>query len=78
MPIERLSKEGAFDPEHIRAMMAAFEGALLALGLINRSDPLVDTVAKMVIEAAKLGERDPGRLRDEVLGWVMQSDRKTC
>ena len=38
-----------------------------ALGLVDRKDPAVTTVAKRVIELAKGGEHDPILLRDAVL-----------
>jgi hypothetical protein len=43
-------------------MSAAFEAALGKLGLIDRSDPVTMAVAKLIIEFANVGERDPERL----------------
>jgi hypothetical protein len=43
-------------------MSAAFEAALRKLGLVDRTDPATMTVAKLIIEFAKAGERDPERL----------------
>jgi hypothetical protein len=51
-----------FDPEDIAKMSAAFEAALRKLGLADRSDPAAMAVAKLIIEFAKAGERDPERL----------------
>jgi hypothetical protein len=48
-------------------MSAAFQGALNALGLMDRVDPLNELVAKKIIEIAKTGERNPGRLRGRAL-----------
>jgi hypothetical protein len=42
-------------------MSAAFEAALRKLGLADRSDPAT-TGAKLIIEFAKAGQRDPERL----------------
>jgi hypothetical protein len=78
MPIYRLIKEAVFDPEHITAMTTAFEDALRNLGLVDRSDPLVESVAKKIVDAAKMGERDPERLRVQVLRDLNQSDRQAC
>jgi len=36
--------------------------ALRRLGLVDRNDPAAVAVAKMIIELAKEGERDPERL----------------
>ena len=35
--------------------------------LVDRSDPVVTLVAKIVMEIAKQGERDPIRLREKVV-----------
>jgi len=40
---------------------------LRQLGLADRNDPAVTRVAKTIIELARLGERDPIRLRDLAL-----------
>ena len=66
MPIIPLLQGRAFGPEDIKVMSTAFEGALNALGLMDRADPLNDLVAKKIIEI-KTGERNPSRLRDRAL-----------
>ena len=38
-----------------------------ASGLVDRTDPLTEIVAKKVIECAQFGERDRARLRDGAL-----------
>jgi hypothetical protein len=43
-------------------LSAAFEAALSKLGLVDRTDPARMAVAKLIIEFAKEGERDPERL----------------
>ena len=63
MPIRPfLDRDDVFGPEDIASMSAAFEVALGKLGLVDRSDPATMTVAKLIIEFAKVGERDPERL----------------
>ena len=77
MPIyELIRQEAAFSPEDISAITKAFEAVLQGLGLINRSDPVAETVARKIIELARMGERDPDRLRDQVLMTYGQSARK--
>ena len=44
-------------------MSAAFEAALRELGSVDRNDPTAMAVAKLIIEFAKTGHRDPERLR---------------
>ena len=53
--------------EDLKAMTSAFEASLVALRLADRTDPAVLLVAKRVIALAKTGDRDPIRLRDEVV-----------
>ena len=79
MPIYRLiQQKGAFTPEEITAITEAFEAALRHLGLVNRSDPLVESVAVQIMELAKAGECDRERLLAQVLAIFDQSARKAC
>jgi hypothetical protein len=56
-----------FGPEDIAGLTTAFEAALAKLGLLDRSDPTTLTLAKLIIELAKAGEREPERLCDSAL-----------
>ena len=47
-----------FEPEEVASLTAAFDAALSNLGLVNRKDPITTTVAKVIIQLAKDGERD--------------------
>jgi hypothetical protein len=68
MPIRLLLEHGhAFTPEDVKVLIEAFEDALCALKLIDREDQLTLTVAKLIVEFAKEGGRDPIRLRDLVV-----------
>jgi hypothetical protein len=67
MPVYPLLQGQAFEPELIDAMARAFEDALRVLQLTNRNDPLNTIVAKRIIEVAQTGERDPQRIREQVL-----------
>jgi hypothetical protein len=51
-----------FDPDVVRAMMAAFDKACAVLGLVDREDPLTESLAKTIVEQARTGERDPDKL----------------
>jgi len=62
---------GVFGPDDITAIAAAFEPTLQALGLTNvTTDPAVMMIAKLIIDIAKQGERDPKRLSETVLKLV--------
>jgi len=68
MPIRLLLEhDHAFTPEDVKVLIEAFEEALRVLKLTDREDRLTMTVAKLIIEFAKEGERDPNRLRDLVV-----------
>ena len=56
-----------FEPEDVAKLTAAFEAAISKLGLVNRSDLATTTVAKLIIQLAEDGERDPEKLCDSVL-----------
>ena len=65
MPIRLLLEhDHAFTPDEVKVLTDAFEDTLRALKLVDREDPMTTVVAKMIIELAKEGERDPARLRN--------------
>ena len=67
--VEQEREEGsAFEPEQIAVMTTAFDHLLSDLKLIKRDDPVVRMVAKLVIELVRNGERDPGQVRQQILG----------
>ena len=63
MAIYRLLKNRAFGPDEIKVLTTAYEDALRALRLTNRSDPATEIIAKKIIER----ERDPVRLRQRAI-----------
>ena len=67
MPIYRHLQNSGFDPEQAKAVGQAFEQTLAALGLKDRSDPLVEIIATKIIEIGQHGERDAGRIRDQAI-----------
>lgn len=62
MAIYRLLQGSAFEPEAVTRIASAYEDALRALKLADRTDPLTQIVAKKVFEIAQTGERDPARI----------------
>jgi hypothetical protein len=60
--IYRIFARSAFLPEDVRRMGDAYERALVELKLADRNDPLTETVAQYIIEAAQTGEKDPVRI----------------
>ncbi len=67
MPIRRFIQSGAFGPEAIAAMIEALEGAIKELQSSGQPDVVREVIAGRIIAAAKLGERDPVRLREAAL-----------
>ena len=59
---------GVFEPDVVAVMSTAFDGILSDLHLVHRDDPIVAIVAKLIIELVRNGERDPERLRQQVVG----------
>jgi hypothetical protein len=68
MPIRvLLQQDHSFAPDEVAALTAAFEDTLRQLRLAQREDPVTLTVARLIVELAKQGERDPVRLREGAL-----------
>lgn len=67
MAIHRLLQRSAFGQEDIDRMAEAYEDALSALRVDNRSDPLAEKIARKIIEVAQTGERDPLQIRKRAL-----------
>jgi hypothetical protein len=49
-------------------MATAFDRLLADFNLVDRDDPLVTMLARLVIEIVRTGERDPERIRQDALG----------
>ncbi|HTV27222.1 MAG TPA: hypothetical protein VMF32_05540 [Xanthobacteraceae bacterium] len=62
MAIYRLLQNAVFGPEDVQRLSTAYENALRALELTDRSDPITQIIAKRIIEAAQTGMRDPATL----------------
>ena len=62
MPINRLIAQGSFDRAEIERLQQAFEITLKTLGLVDRSDPLTEMVARTIIEISGIGKDDAAQL----------------
>ena len=58
MAIYRLIANGAFGQKEIELMSAAYESALVNLGVANREDPITELIAKAIVNVVATGERD--------------------
>ena len=74
VPIRPYLKEGAFSPEAVSVLAAAFEDVCKALDAAGRSDLSKDAVAIKIIELARAGETDAVVLRELALSEFGLSD----
>jgi len=63
----------SFGPEDVAKLVTGFESALAQLGFENRNDPAATQVAKLIIQLAKDGQRDPAALADRAARIVRGS-----
>jgi hypothetical protein len=67
LAIYKMLSGGSFNPDAVEALTAAYERACTTLNLVDRTDPLTEIIARMIVERAKRGELDPVRLCEAVL-----------
>jgi len=62
-----LEAEGEFTPDDISIIAQAFDEVLRVKQLVDRKDPAVLMIARLTIQIALKGERDPERIAQAVL-----------
>jgi hypothetical protein len=62
MTIHRFLQNVSFGPDEIRVLVDAYECALRALRLKQRSDPITELVAKKIVEIGQRGFRDAAQI----------------
>jgi hypothetical protein len=68
MPINRLLKDSKLEPEKVERLNRAYSYALRKLRLVDRDDPIVDIIAKKIIEVGTAtGARDVEQIADAVI-----------
>jgi hypothetical protein len=79
MPIQSRLAAGAFAPEQVRVIVAAFDGAWQALQASNSylakpdySEAARDLLAKRVVDQATAGIVDPEALKDDAITHLRQ------
>jgi hypothetical protein len=73
MPTHSFMVPAAFEPEAVAAMSEAFEAACEVLQDAGQPEVVREMIAKRIVAAATLGERDPVRLRVAAL-----AERQIC
>jgi hypothetical protein len=67
MTIIQFIKNGAFEPDDIKAMSMALDDVCKTLHLTDGAKAAREVIAERIIELARRGERSPTLLRDRVL-----------
>jgi len=70
MPINRLLKDGEYSPDELERLNKAFSLALRSLSLVDRNDPLCETIARKVIEMAAEGGQDPREIANRAVKGI--------
>jgi len=76
--IYRLLQKSAFEPDDIKRLGEAYELALVRLQLADRNDPITDTVARFIVEAAQTGEKLPDKICAVAVSRLSGTDREAC
>ena len=67
MTIDKLIATGSFGPDEIEVMKAAYEAALVDVGVTNREDPITELIAKSIVNVTASGKRDPKQVMERAL-----------
>ena len=67
MAIYKLIANGSFGPDEIEVMKAAYEAALIDVGVTDRDDPITDLIAKSIVNVIAIGERNPRQVMERAL-----------
>ena len=67
MPIRRFLSGISLEPQEIEQLNRAYKAALRSLSLVDRNDPVVEIVAKKIIEIGQTGVRDPTQISHRAL-----------
>jgi len=72
--IARFVQSTAFGPEQVKALTIAFDGACQTLGLVDRDDPMIETVAMAILGVAQCGARGPDQIRQRALAILRSTE----
>ena len=67
MAIYKLIASSSYGPDDINAMTAAYESALVEIGMVDRDDPLTEMLAKSILTVTATGECDPEKIKERAL-----------
>ena len=67
MPIRRLLAGSKLGNDEIEILTQAFDKALRSLSVVDRNDPLTETIAYSIIEIGATTIRDPAKIAKMVI-----------
>jgi hypothetical protein len=65
--IYKLIANGSFGPDEIEVMKAAYETALIEVGVTDRDAPIMELIAKSIVNVTATGERNPNEVMERAL-----------
>src|SRR5262249_57688649 len=65
--IHKLIANGSFGPDEIEVMKAAYEAALIDVGVTNPDEPIAELIAKSIVNVTATGERNPKEVMERAL-----------
>jgi hypothetical protein len=68
-----LGGDVCFGAEDVAKLVAGFESALAKLGIKDPNDPATSDIARLIVQIAKDGQRDPAILADRATSIVRGS-----
>ena len=58
---------GSFGPDEIEVMKAAYETALIEVRVTDRDAPIMELIAKSIVNVTATGERNPKEVMERAL-----------
>jgi hypothetical protein len=65
--IYKLIANGSFGPDEIEVMKAAYEAAFIEVGVTDRDAPIMELIAKSIVNVTATGERNPNEVMERAL-----------
>ena len=65
--IYKLIANGSFGPDEIAVMKAAYEAALTELDVTEQNGPIIELIARAILNVTLRGERDPKEIKERAL-----------
>jgi hypothetical protein len=67
MTIYKLIANGSFGPDEIEVTKAAYEAALIDVGVTDQDDAITELIAKSIVNVTATGERNPNEIMERAL-----------